>query len=238
MSRFQYSDPVLERYPDITAAVVHITAARNRPTPDGLRDAFRATQQATLESIGDTPLSEISSLAAWRRAFTGFGVKPTQYRNAAEALLRRLTKSGSIPSINLLVDLANLVAVRYALPAAVFDQAPVTGSTTVRFATGEERFTDIATRERSDPEPGEVVFVDRAGLVSARRWCWRQSMESAAGMGISEALVTVEALHEDGPDAIGSALEDVLALLSAYQPGARLCSSILSADDPSFDCTH
>jgi DNA/RNA-binding domain of Phe-tRNA-synthetase-like protein len=238
MSRFRYAPEIVERFPDINAAVVHLTRAQNGPTPPALQDAFGAAQRAALEKIGDTPLSEIPSLAAWRRAFTAFGVKPTQYRNAAEALLRRLTKSGSVPSINLLVDVANLVAVRYALPAAVFDQGPVTGFTTVRFASGEERFTDIATRERSDPEPGEVVFVDRAGLVSARRWCWRQSTESAAGMSISEALITVEALHDGAPDAVGAALEDLLALLSAYQPTAGLCASLLSADDPEFACTH
>ena len=32
--------------------------------------------------------------------------------------------------------------------------------------------------------------------------------------------------------------EDLLALLSAYQPIAGLCASLLSADDPEFACTH
>ena len=57
----------------------------------------------------------------------------------------------------------------------------MTGGTTVRFATGGETFTDLGSGERESPEPGEVIFVDEAGLVSARRWCWRQSAESASG---------------------------------------------------------
>ena len=36
-----------------------------------------------LARIGDTPLSEIPSLAAWRRVFAAFGAQPTKYRNAA-----------------------------------------------------------------------------------------------------------------------------------------------------------
>ena len=75
-----------------------------------------------LARIGETPLSELPTLAAWRRAFRAFGVDPTAYRSAAEALLRRLTKQGSIPSINALVDIGNLVAIRYGLPVAMFDQ--------------------------------------------------------------------------------------------------------------------
>ena len=99
------------------------------------------------------PFSELPSLAAWRRAFRAFGVDPTGYRSAAEALLRRLTKQGSIPSINTLVDIGNLVSIRHALPVAVFDQRAMTGGTTVRFATGDETFTDLGTGERESPEP-------------------------------------------------------------------------------------
>ena len=119
------------------------TAPRRRP----LVAAFRAEQQAVLARIGDTQLSELATLAAWRRAFRAFGVDPTAYRSAAEALLRRLTKQGSIPSINALVDLGNLVAIRYGLPVAMFDQRWVTVGTTVRFAAGTESFTDLGSGE-------------------------------------------------------------------------------------------
>ncbi|HEU4832604.1 MAG TPA: phenylalanine--tRNA ligase beta subunit-related protein [Actinomycetota bacterium] len=45
-------------------------------------------------------------------------------------------KQGDIPSISTLVDIGNLVSIRYAVPVAVFDRAGVAGSITVRFATG------------------------------------------------------------------------------------------------------
>ena len=110
------------------------------------------------------PLSEIPSLKAWRATFSGFGVKPTQYGNAAEALLRRLTKQGDIAAINPLVDLANMVSIRWRMPVAVFDQAVATGLTTVRFAEVQEQFTDLGSNSPTNPEPGEVVFVDEAGI--------------------------------------------------------------------------
>lgn len=234
MTRFAYSPEIADWFPGIRAAVLAVTGTTNGPTPPALADAFGATQSAALARIGTTQLSEIESLAAWRRAFAAFGVKPTQYRSSAEALLRRLTKRGSIPSINLLVDIGNLLAVRYGLPVAVFDQAPVSGGTVVRFATGVERFTDIATGERSDPEAGEVVFVDDAGLVSARRWCWRQSAESGARPETSEVLVTIEALHRGAEAATAAALEDAVALLRSHQPDALIRSALLSPGTPSF----
>ncbi len=234
MTRFEYSSEVTDRFPAIRAAVLHVSGAANGPTRGALSEAFSKEQAATLDRIGTIPLSEIAGLAAWRRAFTSFGVKPTQYRSSAEALLRRLTKHGSIPSINLLVDLGNLLAIRFGQPVAVFDQAPVSGVTTVRFARGGERFTDIATGERSDPVPGEVVFVDDARLVSARRWCWRQSAESGAGPDTTEVLVTIEALHEHAAATTAAALEDALALLAVHQPQAEVAAALLSAESPSF----
>jgi DNA/RNA-binding domain of Phe-tRNA-synthetase-like protein len=231
---FRYNSALLERYPTIRGGVILARGVRNGPTPTALADAFRAEQQAVLARLGDTPLSELPSLSAWRRAFTAFGVKPTQYRSAAEALLRRLTKQGDIPTLNLLVDLGNLVSIRYALPVAVFDQRATTGTTTVRFAAGDERFTDLGTTEVVPPDPGEVIFVDEAGLVSARRWCWRQSDQSAAREDTPTALITVEGHHATATQDVQAALTDLQNLLAQYVPGAVVTATLLSPENPAF----
>jgi DNA/RNA-binding domain of Phe-tRNA-synthetase-like protein len=231
---FGYDADLLERYPTIRGGVILARGVRNGPTPTALADDFRAEQQAVLARLGDTPLSELPSLAAWRRAFTAFGVKPTQYRSAAEALLRRLTKQGDIPTLNLLVDLGNLVSIRYALPVAVFDLRATTGTITVRFAAGDERFSDLGTTDVVPPDAGEVIFVDEAGLVSARRWCWRQSDQSAAREDTPAALITVEGHHATATQDVQAALSDLHTLLTQYAPGAALHSAFLSPENPAF----
>jgi DNA/RNA-binding domain of Phe-tRNA-synthetase-like protein len=131
MSIFRYHPDLLVRFPGLCAGVIHARGLTNLPTSPALWAAYRAEQEQVLRRVGQTPLSELPALAAWRAAFRAFGVDPTQYRSAAEALLRRLTKKGDIPSINTLVDLANLVSIRYALPVAIFDLASVNGTVTV-----------------------------------------------------------------------------------------------------------
>jgi DNA/RNA-binding domain of Phe-tRNA-synthetase-like protein len=234
MTIFCYDPTLLDRYPTIRGGVILASPLGNGPTPPALAEAFRAEQSATLARIGNTPLSEIPSLAAWRRAFSAFGVQPTQYRNAAEALLRRLTKKGDIPNISLLVDLGNLVSIRYALPVAVFDRRATTGTVTVRFAEGDESFTDLGTTEAVHPEPGEVIFVDDAKLVSARRWCWRQSDQSASREDTVEALITVEGHHDTAEEDVRAALQDLQALLDTNVPGVSLHADLLSPDNPAF----
>ncbi len=170
--------------------------------------------------IGGTPLSQIESLAAWRSVFRSFGVDPTQIRSAGEALLRRLTKQGDIPSINTLVDLGNLVSIRYALPVAMFDLRAATGAITVRFADGSENFTNLGQTEIAHPDPGEVIFADEANLVFARRWCWRQSDQSASREDTTDLLVTVEAQHESGRKDVEAAVRDLTELLQQFAGSA------------------
>ena len=192
----------------------------NRPSPEQLQEVYLGEQQKVLKKIGATPLSEIETLAGWRSAFRQFGVDPTQYRSAAEALLRRLTKKGDIPSINAVVDICNLVSIRYALPVAAFDLLPVQGVITVHFASGNERFTPLSESEPEHPSPGEVIFSDEAGLVVARRWCWRQSAESAAQENTQAVLFTIEAQHPGGKELVEQAFQDLQGLLVEYVGGA------------------
>ena len=216
MARFAYDPQILERFPTTVGGVIHAAGVSNASAPAELTAAFHAEQHAVRERIGDTPLSELPSLAAWRSVFRGFGVNPTKYRSAAEALLRRLTKQGELPSINTLVDLGNLVSIRYALPVAVFDQRAVAGGTVVRLAEGTETWADLGSSEAEHPEPGEVIFADDDATVSARRWCWRQSRASAAGADTTDILVTVEGHHDTAAADVDQALRDLQALLGSF----------------------
>lgn len=234
MTLFRYDAAIVERFPAIVGGIVHARGVRNSSTPPALAEAFRLEQSRTLDRIGSTPLAELPSLTAWRRAFSAFGVEPTRYRSAAESLLRRLTKQGEIPSLSLLVDLGNLVSIRYGLPVAVCDQRDVSGGTTVRFADGSERFTDLGTEGTISPDPGEVIFVDDAGLVSARRWCWRQSAQSAAKEDTEEILITVEGLHEGAGADVEAAVADLVWLLAGHAPAPSTEQGVLTAARPAF----
>jgi DNA/RNA-binding domain of Phe-tRNA-synthetase-like protein len=219
MSTFQYHPAILAAFPNLSGGVILARGLRNGPTPAALLDTYFEEQKIILGRIGSVPLSEIESLSAWRGAFRTFGVEPTQYRSAAEALLRRLTKKGDIPSINTLVDLGNLVSIRYALPVAVFDVQKLQGVVTVHLADGSERFLPLGESMVEPPVPGEVVFSDDRKQVIARRWCWRQSDDSAARESTTDAIITVEAQHMGGQLDVEKAVNDLLALLREYAGG-------------------
>ena len=230
---FQYHPDIITKFPQVVGGILLATNITNAPSPDTLQATFFAEQEAVKTRIGDTPLSELPSLAAWRSAFSTFGVSPTKYRSAAEALLRRLTKKDDIPSINMLVDIGNIISIRYGIPVAVVDTRYLTGKITVHFAKGDERYTELGSDEIVHPEVGEVIFSDDTGLVFARRWCWKQSLQSAAQPDTTHALIITEAQHMTSPDEMQPVITEMQELLQHYARGTYQ-SAILSKDNPAF----
>src|SRR6266545_747676 len=131
-----------------------------------------------------------------------------------------------------IVDIGNLVSIRHALPVAVFDLANIDGCITVRFATGDELFTDLGSTGSIFPDPGEVIFVDSNNVVSARRWCWRQSAQSATSATTADALVVIEGHHDTAGQDVEAALTDLTSLLASHQPHSQTRSYVLSPTNP------
>src|SRR5687768_17444760 len=121
--RFQHSEAIWRDFPLLAAGVVVIQGETS--DRDVARQSQRFLDRADVR-LQRSSESELPEIQAWRRAFVQMGLKPTQYRCASEALLRRYRKDKTLPHINPLVDLCNAVSVAYAIPVAVLI---LTGST-------------------------------------------------------------------------------------------------------------
>ena len=163
------------------------------------------------------------------------GVLEQEFIQLLESSIFFVNTGDDLPSINTLVDLANLVSVRHALPVAAFDTRDVRGGTVVRFADGTEHWADLGGSTTEHPDPGEVIFADDTDDVSARRWCWRQSRASAAREDTTNVLVTVEGHHAGAAADVAAALGDLERLLVDYAGAGILRRAILEASHPSFD---
>lgn len=228
---FGYRVDLLTQFPDIVGGILYATGLQNGPSPTALLELYQA-EQVRVKRLGIIP-TEMPALVAWRSAFRRFGVNPTQYRSAAEALLRRLDKKGDIPSINCLVDIGNMVSIRYAMPVAMVDTRDFISPITVHNATGQELFMELDDQSSVHPEPGEVIFTEGAGVVVARRWCWRQSAESAAREDTTTVLVTVEGHHANAQADVAAAVADIADLLQRFA-GGNVVTTLLDAHQPTF----
>lgn len=183
-----------QAFPQLSVATLRVSEVDT--IPDTTQAAAPFLAQA-VDRLRATPVSEMPEIAAWRRAFSQMGLKPTQYRCASEALLRRYDKEGSLPQIHPLVDLGNAISMAYAIPLALFDLDRVAGDLTVRHATGHERYLTFGG-DTEQPEPGEVIYADEEESAHARRWTNRQSALSAISPHTKSVLAVAEAMHDSG----------------------------------------
>lgn len=211
---FQHSGEIWRDFPELVAGVIFADQITPGVSASDLAAKFTAIASSRLAKATESELPEIR---AWRRAFTRMGLKPTQYRCASEALLRRFRKEGSLPQVHPLVDVCNAVSAAFAIPVAVFDVSKIIGDLEVRYASGDEDYLTFSG-QAEHPGPHEVIFADQAGQVHARRWTNRQSGLSAVQDSTAAVLIVAEAMHDsassDVPELIAAVADELNAVWS------------------------
>ncbi|MBO9356148.1 hypothetical protein GG851_19345 [Bordetella petrii] len=216
--QFFYASDIRSRFPQLCSGVFLLEKI------DAKADS--ASEISRFKSIADQRLAasseaEFAEIQAWRRAFSAMGIKPTQYRCASEALLRRYRKEGALPVLHPLIDLCNAASLAFAIPIAVFDTGRITGALTVRLAQGDEVY-EAFSGETEHPDPGEIIFADEARRAHARRWTNRQSGLSAIRSSSNCALIVAEALHETAESDVASLMSELGEALRITWPGCAL----------------
>ncbi len=120
-----------------------------------------------------------ADILPYREAFQRLGINPNRFPSSIEALVGRIAKGGSPPSINPAVDLANTTGLRHTLPLGVHDLDFCTGSIEVRMSREGDIFTPFGTNVAESVDPGEIVYAD-GEEIRTRRWIWRQGEYSKA----------------------------------------------------------
>lgn len=227
---FEHTPAVWATFPALVPGVTLVERVRPDVSAASRLAPLLARARARLAGASESDLPEVQ---AWRRAFSQMGLKPTQYRSAAEALLRRFRKDDALPTLHPLVDVCNAVSLAYALPVAVIDLDQVDGFIQVRHAHGDETYQAFSG-EAERPAPGEVIFADAARQVHARRWTFRQSRRSTVGDATCRALVVSEGLHATAAADIASLLDTLATELAAlgFAPSRQ---AILTASQPRWE---
>ena len=229
--RFRHAPGIWADHPTLAAGVIAVDGIGADADVDAPVDAHLARARQTLAT---TTASGLPQIQAWRRTFAAMGLKPTQYRCAAESLLRRLGKDGTLPRIHPLVDLCNAASAAAGIPVAVLDRDRIKGDLEVRRALGDETYATFAG-EVEHPAAGEVIFADEAGQAHARRWTYKQSSTSTVRPETRDVLIVAEALHPGAAADVESLLTALrteiarawpvtpeLTLLTSERPVARL----------------
>ena len=215
---FSYAPCIHRDFPDLATRVLRLEGL----TPvASVAETVAPLIALAKQRIAVSTESDLPEIQAWRRAFGKMGLKPTQYRCASEALLRRLRKDGELPTVHSLVDLCNAVSVAFAIPIAAIDLDKIDGDLQVRPAIGTETYETFAG-DIEHLEAGEIIFADDSNRAHARRWTNRQSGHSAVMGGTRDALIVAEAMHDTAEADLTRLITMLRATISALWPSASI----------------
>lgn len=234
MPYYHYSvaPDIFARFPGYVRGVVIAHEVKNGPSPASLVALLREAEVSVRARLDLERIAEEPRIKAWREAYRAFGAKPAEFRSSVEAMARRALRSDEIPSINALVDIGNIVSLRYLLPAGGHAIDLLNGDLELRFATGNEEFIPFGSDEKEHPLPGEVIFAE-GNTVLTRRWTWRQATHTLTLPETTAIEFNVDGLPPVTRAEIEEACQEVAALVREYC-GGTIRIDYLTAENPTI----
>ncbi len=107
---------IFEQFPDYQALILYGEEVKNFPSTQESIALLRSAEQECRNMFTLETLAQHPHIAAWRDAYRRFGAKPKKYLCSVEALLQRTLKGQDLPAINGIVDLYNMLSLKYVLP--------------------------------------------------------------------------------------------------------------------------
>ena len=223
---------IIEQFEAFRIGIVVASGLTIQPErPPALEQAILVAEQEAAPALAATALADIPELRCWREAYKAFGVKKTSYRSSVERLLKRVQQGSGLTRVNTLVDVYNLISLRYRMPVGADDLDKVVSPLGFRFARPGDTFIALGdeTGEPDPPAPGEVVYTDAEKLL-CRRWNWYQDARSPISAKTTRAVLTVQAL-EPTATLVEEAVQHLCNLLATYCD-ARASWAIADRDKP------
>lgn len=94
-----------------------------------------------------TDIAEIPNIKNTREAYKQLGKSPSSYRNASEAMLRRIVKGQGLYQINNVVEINNLMSIQTGFSIGSYDLENLTGDITWKAAADGEKYQGIGKEE-------------------------------------------------------------------------------------------
>jgi DNA/RNA-binding domain of Phe-tRNA-synthetase-like protein len=231
ISDYRIDAEIFRLYPGYRRGLALGRQLRNGPSSATLIEQLRTQEAVLRDRIQGNP-AEFPRIAAWREAYRRFGARPSDFRSSIEALARRVLRGDALPSINALVDIGNLVSLRYLVPVGVHPVPAGEGVLCLRLSEPTDSFQPPDGAAAEAPEKGEVVFV-LENTVLTRRWTWRQSALTLTLPETTTVFFNIDALQGVPDEEIDAAVADIGRLVREYC-GGEIDATVLRDIAPSW----
>lgn len=228
--RYKIDEQVFLENPGYRRGIVVLRSAKNSGSHPTLEKLLRAEEGRLRENINGH-ITDHPVIAEWREAYRRFGAKPSEHRCSIEAISRRVLKSDLLPTINPLVDIGNIISLRYFLPAGAHPLPKSYEPLELRSSMAEDVFRPLDGGALETPAPREIVFA-QGNCVLTRRWTWRQAAGTQTSRDTTDVLFNIDGLPPTGESTVLDAMCDIEKLAVEFTGAEVIFSTLLTADRP------
>lgn len=227
-------DPrILSQFPGLTVGVVVAHEVTNGPSSADIQALLHQMSKQITQTIAKDSYEKHPHIAPWRDAYKKFGASGSKHVSSIENLVRRILKGDQIRSINQLVDLYNIISLKYLLPAGGEDLDTMRGSLRLTYAQADEvPVVLLGEKEAHAPEVGEVIYKDDIGTI-CRRWNWKEVDRTKLTQDTRHAFIVFEALSPVTKTIVEAAINE-LAHLIERSCGGTTTVALLDQHCPSI----
>jgi DNA/RNA-binding domain of Phe-tRNA-synthetase-like protein len=97
-----------------------------------------------------------------RKLYKAFKIDPTKHRLSSEALWRRIKKGLDFPEVNPIVDLTNLLSLKYQISYGLYDSDKIKGEIIIKLGEEDDKYRGI--RKNILNFRGKIVLSDEIGV--------------------------------------------------------------------------
>ena len=232
MSEISYSiaDEVFEKFPGYVRGVVLAYDVSNSDSPPELVSMLRDAEVSVRDRLNNDELVDHPRISSWRDAYRSFGAKPSKFRSSIEAMVRRVLSNNELPTINTLVDIGNVLSLRYLVPTGGHAIDEVERDIILRPATGQETFVPFGSDQAEHPDPGEIIFAE-GNTVLTRRWSWRQANHTLTLLSTTAIEFNIDGLPPIPESEVKGICQETIDMVTRFC-GGRMHFEILSQQNP------
>jgi DNA/RNA-binding domain of Phe-tRNA-synthetase-like protein len=225
------SDDIFAKFPGYLRGCVIASELINGESPQKLNSLLRSAENSVRQRLILDQVTSEPRLNSWREAFRVVGMKPADYRPSVEGLVRRVLHGQEIPSINILVDIGNIISLRHLLPVGGHAIDELNADMNLRMANGEEEFVPFGTNQMEHPEKGEIILV-AGNTVLTRRWIWRQANFTLTLPETMALVFNLDAMPPVGETELENIATEIMGLIRQFC-GGKMKYTVLKKGQPS-----
>ena len=215
--KFTVTNKIFEKFPDAKFGALLIEGVDNKKQSDEIMKLLETQIKTTIEQYNNRSTKSIPQIKNWREVFKELGLN-RDFLPSHEALITRVKSKNELPDINPLVNIYNIVSLKYLIPIGGHDtdKAP---DIRIDRTTGQEPFQAMNSNEKIMVEPNEIAYIFKNEILT-RHFVWRQSETSKTDANTKNVFIPIDNASGDmSKDKIRQVSQEIADLITKHLGG-------------------